>query len=93
MRFECELDEQDEQAVNRAIAYRQTLRINGECILPDSDGDRRGTILAEICRDWMEYKQRVRASLKMCPRCRSQAETFSADLDWCPKCHWTWPGT
>lgn len=90
MRFECELDTLDEQAVNQAIAYHQTQRINGEHILPDSDGDRRGTILAEICRDWLEYKERVRSKLKICPKCKGPAELLHPDMDWCPNCHNRW---
>ena len=56
MQLTITLDELDAKAVNKAIAVRQRQRINGECILPDSESDLAGTILGEICRDWLEQR-------------------------------------
>jgi hypothetical protein len=56
MQVTLKLDELDATAWNRAVAVRQRDRIDGECILPDSDSDLAGTILGEICRDWLEAR-------------------------------------
>lgn len=56
MKLVIDLDELDAKAIHRAIASRQRDRINGECILPDSESDLAGTILGEICRDWLERR-------------------------------------
>ena len=46
------IDQLDYDAIQRAIAYRQTWRS-----LPDGDGDIAGRIIAEICRGWMEWME------------------------------------
>ena len=56
MKVTIELDDLDAKAWNRAVAVRQRSRINGECILPDGESDLAGTILGEICRDWLERR-------------------------------------
>lgn len=51
-----EVDEQDRDAILRAVTKYQVVhhRAFGEVILPDGEGDVRGRILGEICRDWCE---------------------------------------
>lgn len=49
-----ELDEDDARALHEAIAKFQNMRIDGECIIPDGEGNLRGRLVAEICRGWME---------------------------------------
>jgi hypothetical protein len=49
-----ELDGEDETAVNKAIAYRQTFRDCQGCIMPDSGSNLAGSLIAEICRGWLE---------------------------------------
>lgn len=56
MKMMIELDDLDAKAVHRAIAIRQQQRIDNECILPDSDSDLAGTVIGEICRDWLEAR-------------------------------------
>lgn len=56
MKLTIELDELDAIDWNKAVAVRQRHRINGECILPDSETDLARTILGEICRDWLEQR-------------------------------------
>lgn len=56
MKLTIWLDDLDAKAWNRAVAIRQRDRIDGECILPDSESDLAGTILGEICRDWLEQR-------------------------------------
>lgn len=57
-----QVDELDAAAIHEAVAKRQAWRINNECILPEGNSDLRGACLAEICRDWLEYKERVRVN-------------------------------
>ena len=48
------LDHEDYRDIQQAIAKRQTWRNETGCILPDSQSDRAGLLLAEICRGWMD---------------------------------------
>jgi hypothetical protein len=43
-----QVDEDDFDAIQNAVAKRQTIP------LPDSDGDKLGRVIAEICRGWYE---------------------------------------
>ena len=49
-----QVDDADADAIRAAIARRQAMRIDGEPILPDGDGDLAGRYLAEVCRGWLE---------------------------------------
>lgn len=49
-----ELDKLDAKAVNRAIARRQSMRVNGKSVMPDGGGNMAGRVIAEICRGWEE---------------------------------------
>jgi hypothetical protein len=55
--IELELDEEDYDAVQDAIALYQSLaRVPGyPTILPDGDSNLAGAILAQICRGWADY--------------------------------------
>jgi len=53
-----ELDDLDAAAVNEAIAKRQRFRDESGCILPDTESNTAGVLIAEICRGWMEYRER-----------------------------------
>lgn len=55
--FHFEADDLDAESIHRAIAVHQAGRIDGEHILPDGDSDTMGAVLAEICRDWIEYRE------------------------------------
>lgn len=55
-KFTASLDDLDYRAVQKALATRQNQRLNGECILPDTESDLAGTLLGEICRDWLEHR-------------------------------------
>lgn len=46
-----ELDNDDYDAIQRAVAIRQTIRV-----LPDYESCLMGVLIAEICRGWMEYR-------------------------------------
>ncbi len=55
---ECLIDDDDERAVNTAVAHFQASRRwpeaeGGGIMLPDGDSDLRGAILSEICREWL----------------------------------------
>jgi hypothetical protein len=47
-----ELDDLDFDAIQRAVAIRQTVRA-----LPEYDINLVGVLIAEICRGWMEYRE------------------------------------
>lgn len=47
------VDQEDYDAITAAIAARQSWRVNGVPLLPDSDSERAGVILAEVCRGWL----------------------------------------
>ncbi len=48
------LDPDDYDAVQRALAVRQRSRDDKGPILPDGDSNTAGAYLAEICRGWLE---------------------------------------
>lgn len=48
------IDDADADSIRAAIARRQSMRIDGQPILPDGDGDLAGRYLAEVCRGWLE---------------------------------------
>lgn len=55
--FTCTVDELDALAIDRAIAMFQIDGLRdkqGALVLPEGESDLRGTILGEICRDWLE---------------------------------------
>ncbi len=52
------LDEDDARAIHAAAVLRQSMRVDGECAIPESDSDIMGTILGEICRDWVKSHER-----------------------------------
>lgn len=45
------LDQADYDAIQKAIAYRQTWGV-----MPDGEGNIAGRVIAEICRGWLEQK-------------------------------------
>jgi hypothetical protein len=50
------VDTKDAEWISHTIGqYQIHSRIDGELILSDGGGDLSGRILAEICRDWLEY--------------------------------------
>lgn len=49
--LELLLDIEDYDAIQKAIAYRQTWGV-----MPDGDGNIAGRVVAEICRGWLEQK-------------------------------------
>lgn len=52
-------DELDYNAIHHAVALKQaTCRINGNLIVPDFQGSLLACVLAEICRDWEEYREK-----------------------------------
>lgn len=55
--FAFRADPDDAASIHEAVAMHQRERIDGEHILPEGDSDTLGAILAEICRDWMEYRE------------------------------------
>ena len=55
MQMTLELDELDAIAINEAIARRQRFRDESGCVLPDSESNRAGAVVAEICRGWLEF--------------------------------------
>lgn len=58
------IDKLDESAILDAIArYQVEQRFEGDLLLPNGSGDLRGRILAEICRDWSDYRDRVAAGI------------------------------
>ena len=46
-----ELDQLDYDAIQKAIAYRQSWSV-----MPDGGGNVTGRTVAEICRGWLEHK-------------------------------------
>jgi hypothetical protein len=57
-RLVLELDEDDWDAIQEAIARRQAWRhADGGPLLPDGESNTAGAVLAEICRGWVEYQQ------------------------------------
>lgn len=50
------LDDLDYDAIQRAMARRQTFRVPGceGTILPTGESDLPGALVAEICRGWLE---------------------------------------
>ena len=56
-----QLDEADAVAIHHAVAIHQQGRIDSKHVLPDGASDRLGSILAEICQDWEEYREQWRA--------------------------------
>lgn len=55
-----EVDDFDHAAITAAIArYQAEHRVEGELIIADGEGDLGGRILAELCRDWSDYWDRV----------------------------------
>jgi hypothetical protein len=49
------MDEDDYDAIQRAIAIRQQIRDPAGVILPSGEGNLAGRIVAEISRDWIEF--------------------------------------
>lgn len=63
-RLVIDADDLDHEAILAAVAkYQRECRVDGELSIPDAEdgADLRGIILAEICRDWSEYQDRVAA--------------------------------
>ncbi len=52
-RIVLDLDPDDYDAVQRALAVRQRSRDGKGPILPDGDSNTAGAYLAEICRGWL----------------------------------------
>jgi len=52
--IKIEVDELDYSAIQRAIAMRQTWGI-----MPDGEGNVAGRVLAEICRGWLEGRDKL----------------------------------
>jgi len=52
-----QLDDDDDRAIQAAIAARQTVRDQQGCILPDGESDLAGALIAEICRGWLEMRE------------------------------------
>jgi len=54
-----DLDDDNEASVQEAIATYQRRKhrigVRGEQMVGEGEGDMAGRILAEICRDWLEY--------------------------------------
>jgi hypothetical protein len=59
-----ELDEDDYSAVQVAFAKRQSLfrNIDPQGIMPESQGNRAGALVAEICRAYLEFMERGRSA-------------------------------
>lgn len=58
-------DKLDHKAILDAVArYQAEQRVEGELMLPAGSGDLRGRILADICRDWLDYRDRLAAGLE-----------------------------
>lgn len=52
------LDEDDYDAIQAAIARRQAWRHeDGGPVMPGGDSDTAGAVLAEICRRWVEMRE------------------------------------
>lgn len=55
-----DVDDDDHAAITAAIArYQATHRVGGELMIAEGEGDLGGRILAELCRDWSDYWDRV----------------------------------
>lgn len=60
IRMTLDVDQYDYESILDAVAkYQREHRVEGELIIADGEGDLRGRILAELCRDWSEYWDRV----------------------------------
>jgi hypothetical protein len=62
--IQMRVDGDDYEAIRRAIERRKELRVDGETILPDGEGDMDARLLAEICRGWMEFMDEPRDELR-----------------------------
>ena len=50
------LDEYDRDAVQSAMARRQSWRFDGLPLMPDGGSNLPGALVAEICRGWLEMQ-------------------------------------
>ena len=49
------LDDDDLQALSRAIALCQTIRVEAGRIMPEGLGPLQGRLLGEVCRGYLDY--------------------------------------